>query len=74
MHLCKMILLSHIGQCRLGISQYVPATSQMGQAFLGTNQKILLLIKNRKSGQNVRLDKLVSLVYVKVIRLYNALH
>ena len=47
MHLCKMVLLAHMGQFRLGSNRFVPAASQMGLYFLGNNQEILLLIKSR---------------------------
>ena len=36
--LCKMILLSHMGQFCLGTRRLILATSQIGQSFLGTNQ------------------------------------
>ena len=37
-----------MGQSRLGTRWYVPATSHMGQSFIGTKQIILLLIMARK--------------------------
>ena len=52
-----MILLPHMDQSFLGTSRLVPATSQIGQSFLGTNQATLLLIKKRK----IYTEKLVSI-------------
>ena len=42
------MLLYHMGQSCLGTSRLAPATSQISQSYLGTNQAILLLIKKRK--------------------------
>ena len=43
-----MISLSHIGKSCLGTSRLVPATSQIGQSFLSTNEEIHLLIKKKE--------------------------
>ena len=52
-----MILLSHMGQSRLGTRRYVRVTSHMGQSFTGTKQDILLLTMTRKIWTEVSLDK-----------------
>ena len=44
----KMRLLSHIGQSCFGTIRLVPATFQIDQFAVGTNQAILSLIKRRQ--------------------------
>ena len=65
-----MVLLSQMSLFHFGTSRFVPATSQMGQSFLGTKQTILLLIKKKKIwAESYSLEHLmlVSLNYVGVV-------
>ena len=42
-------VIASYGHSHLGTSQFVSATFQIGQCFLGSNQTIQLLINNRKT-------------------------